>query len=104
MSMPTQFLMNSAQTTIASNTPAVRGAYVPDGSGQASGNSVRVINPSDTLVFVRSGDSTVVAAATDCPIRPLSEAILAKNPGDTHISAYNATGAKTIYVQVGSGF
>lgn len=104
MSMPTQFQVNSPNISIASNTSSVRGAYIPDGSGAASGNTVRVVNPSDTMVFVKSGDVTVAADVTSCPVRPLSEVLLSKNPGDTHMGAYNATGAKTIYVQVGSGF
>jgi hypothetical protein len=61
------------------------------------GNLVMVTNISDTVIYVRLGDSTVTADATkDTPIQPVtgggSVVFLAKSLNQTHIAARTASG------------
>lgn len=69
---------------------------------RADAKSYRVVNPSATICFVRTGQGSQTASAADTPVRPTSDVVLAKGDGDDNVAVYS-TGNITVYVQTGEG-
>ena len=60
-----------------------------------------VINASDTIVFVKTGNSAVEAAATNLPVLPNQSVPVTINSKDTHFAVYCASASKVVYVAMG---
>lgn len=81
----------------------------------ASASSVRVALPAnssaefmitsdvDDTCFVKTGSSTVTAAATDTPVLGGSIQTFTKKPDHTYVAAICPAGSGTIYFTVGNG-
>ena len=66
--------------------------------------SVVVTNTGTDLVFVRTGDSSVVATASDYPVLGGSQISISKDARDTHIAMIAAAGTPLVGAIAGSGF
>ena len=85
--------INTPTATISGTTSSARVAY------PVNSDFVRVMNAGTTVAYVRSGDSTVVAAAgTGQFIRGASDTVFRRDRNDTHIAAIMVSGSATIYI------
>lgn len=67
---------------------------------------IMIINEGTVTVFVRTGDSTVVADANAMPVLPGEKAVYCRGLREisiTHIAAFVAAGSQAITVIQGSG-
>ena len=72
----------------------------PNGKRQ----SVAIVNTGTEMVFVRTGDSSVVATATDFPVVGGRQLTISKDARDTHIAMISASGTPLVAAISGSGF
>ena len=73
----------------------------------AVGLGARVIcvtnQDSTDAVYIRSGDSTVVATSADYPLPKDGQSTLTKNPGDTHVAVIAVAGTPSVHIIPGQG-
>lgn len=65
--------------------------------------TIRVYNGTSALAFIKFGDSTVEAAATDTPIPAGIPCGFTPPANATHVAAILASGTGTVYFTAGSG-
>lgn len=82
---------NQGSATISGTTTSARAAYPTEG------NAVRVHNMGAVAIFVKSGDSTVVATSSSQFVPPTTTVELIRNPADTHLAAITASSTATVY-------
>lgn len=93
----------SKSVTVTADDPAVR-VPLPGGQGVVGGEQVMLTNISTALIYVQSGDSSVVASETEgIPIPSGEKGIYSIGKNDTHISAFCSTAPSDIAVSQGSG-
>lgn len=68
-----------------------------------TGGAARVYNSGSVIAFVRFGDSTVVAAATDSFVAPGSTEVFNIPSSCTHVAGITASSTASIYVERGDG-
>ena len=67
-------------------------------------HTVCITNTGTDPVFIRTGDSTVVATAADYPVLGGSQITVSKDAIHTHIAVIAPAGAPVVYAIPGSGF
>ena len=70
----------------------------------ANRQSVTVTNTGTVVVFVKTGDSSVVATAADFPVLGGTQVAISKDARDTHIAMIATSGTPLVYAIAGSGF
>lgn len=93
-------MINCPSVTITATTTSSRVAY-PNNAN--SFLNVRIYNAGPSVVYIKSGDSTVAAAVGDCFIAPGAIEGFTKGGYDTHIAALATSGSALLYIQVGGG-
>lgn len=88
--------VNSPSASISGSTSSARTAY-PTGAG----SRVTVYNSGSVAVFVKSGDVTVTAAATNQFVPAGQMRVFERNPNDTHLAAITASSTATVYFTLG---
>ena len=85
--------INNPSATISATTTSARVAYPADT------DFVRVLNDGAAVAWLRSGDSSVTAAAgTGQFLHQNKSTIFRRNRNDTHIAAVMVSGTGTIYI------
>lgn len=85
--------INQPSATISATTTSARVAYPADS------DFVRVLNDGTTVAYLRSGDSTVVAAAgTGQFLHGNKNTVFRRDRNHTHIAAIMVSGTGTIYI------
>lgn len=82
---------NQDSATISGTTTSANAAY------PTQGNAVRVHNMGSVAIFVKSGDSNVVATTSSQFVPPITSVELIRNPADTHLAAITASSTATVY-------
>lgn len=82
---------NQPSATISATTASANAAYPTEGNG------VRVHNMGSVAIFVKSGDSNVVATTSSQFVPPTTTVELDRNPADTHLAAITASSTATVY-------
>lgn len=86
--------INSKAATISATTSSARTALTVADQGR---EGLYIYNSGTVPVLVRSGDSSVAAAAGDNVIPAGGSRLLMKNTTDTHLAAITASGSATVY-------
>lgn len=63
-----------------------------------------ITNLGSFVVYVRVGDSDVVATAADYPILPLTQLSIGKNQDETHVAYVTSSGTGSLHIIPGEGF
>lgn len=98
------FSINAAKSvTVTAATPAAV-SPLPGGNAVNGGEQVLLVNLGTDLVYVRSGDSSVDATATEgVPVPPGAYGVFTIGKNDTHIAVFAASGSPDIVVTQGAG-
>lgn len=80
--------INATSVPIAVTTSSARAAYPI-----SSCNGVRVGNLATVMIYLKSGNASVVATTADQFVLPNETVIFQRDPNDTHLAAITATGA-----------
>lgn len=93
-----------ATNILAVTTTSARIALT-DAPASSQSRTVRLHNAGSALIFVRFGDSTVVAAATDMPlpVGAVESFNLPNSSSAWHVAAIAASGTATLYATAGTG-
>jgi hypothetical protein len=77
-------------TIAAVNNTSVRGA-LPSSTNQDK--QLEILNPTNGIIYVKCGDSTVAAAVTDYPIQAGGVRRIGISGAETHIAVFLTSGA-----------
>lgn len=84
--------------------PATANAAFANPFNAGAPNTIEIVNESDVIIYVKTGNSSVVATTSDRGILPGTDQVFTRNATDTHIAALAASGSsKSIAIYSGPG-
>ena len=93
--------VNNPSVTLSANSSTSASVAFP--TRRPAGLNIKVYNSGNTPVYIRSGISSVAAAAGDGFVSPNAVEVFRLSDGDTHLAALTAGGSAILYIQMGAG-